>query len=138
MKTDNYKCVEFNVIENDSGSLISIEREYLPFIVKRAYYIYNVKENKARGFHAHKNLEQLLICVNGSCEISVCDGKEKKLIKLDNPYVGLYLKGLVWREMYNFTRDAVLLVLASDVYDELDYIRDYSEFMTIVNKETCR
>ncbi|HFS2031103.1 TPA: WxcM-like domain-containing protein, partial [Escherichia coli] len=66
------------------------------------------------------------------------DGKEKKLIKLDNPYVGLYLKGLVWREMYNFTRDAVLLVLASDVYDELDYIRDYSEFMTIVNKETCR
>ncbi|HFP0028396.1 TPA: WxcM-like domain-containing protein, partial [Escherichia coli] len=65
-------------------------------------------------------------------------GKEKKLIKLDNPYVGLYLKGLVWREMYNFTRDAVLLVLASDVYDELDYIRDYSEFMTIVNKETCR
>lgn len=123
---------KFNIIENATGNLISLEKGNLPFPIKRVYYIYNVKENESRGFHAHRQLEQVLICVKGSCDVLVNNGHAKKVIKLDDPSTGLYLKGLVWREMHNFSSDAVLLVLASDFYSESDYIRDYSDFLDLV------
>ena len=87
---------------------------------------YQRRNNKR--LHAHKNLEQVLICVNGSCEILLDDGKEKSIIKLENRNEGLFIEKMVWHEMFNFSADCVLIVLASDYYDEKDYIRDYNEF----------
>ena len=91
--------------------------------------MFDTKKDVRRGFHAHKALEQVLICIHGSCKIHLDDGKEKQEISLDVPYEGIYLKGAIWREMYNFSEDAVLMVLASEPYDESDYIRDYEEFL---------
>ena len=115
---------------DDRGQLVAIE-EYkdIPFRVKRVYYMYDTGEGVTRGFHAHKSLQQILICIHGSCKIRLDDGKEKKVIPLDKPYEGLYISNAVWREMFDFSPDAVLMVLASELYDEGDYIRNYDEFL---------
>ena len=115
---------------DDRGQLVAIE-EYkdIPFRVKRVYYMYDTGEGVTRGFHAHKSLQQILICIHGSCKIRLDDGKEKKVIPLDKPYEGLYISNAVWREMFDFSPDAVLMVLASQLYDEGDYIRNYGEFL---------
>ena len=124
-----YKKLTFLVRGDDRGNLISLEEnKNIPFDIKRVYYIFDNKEGVRRGFHAHKNLEQVLVCVNGSCEIWLDDGKEKSIIKLENRNEGLFIEKLVWREMFNFSADCVLMVLASDYYDEKDYIRDYNDF----------
>jgi len=83
----------------------------------------------SRGHHAHKSLEQILICIHGSCKILLDNGEEKKIVSLEKPYEGLYIKNNIWREMYDFSPDAVLMVLASDYYKEEDYIRNYEEFL---------
>lgn len=119
---------------DDRGMLVALE-EYndIPFEIKRVYYMYDTKTGVRRGFHAHKNLEQILICIHGSCKILLDNGKgEKKIISLEKPYEGLYISNEIWREMYDFSEDAVLLVLASELYREEDYIRDYNEFLDIV------
>lgn len=115
---------------DDRGQLVAIE-EYkdIPFRVKRVYYMYDTGEGVTRGFHAHKSLQQILICIHGSCKIRLDDGKEKKVIPLDKPYEGLYISNAIWREMFDFSPDAVLMVLASELYDEVDYIRNYDEFL---------
>ena len=87
-----------------------------------------------RGYHAHKSLEQILICIHGSCKILLDNGTEKKVVPLEKPYEGLYVANNMWREMYDFSFDAVLLVLASELYDESDYIRNYDKFLEYVNK----
>ena len=87
-----------------------------------------------RGYHAHKSLEQILICIHGSCKILLDNGTEKKVVPLEKPYEGLYVSNNMWREMYDFSPDAVLLVLASDFYDESDYIRNYDEFLKLIEK----
>ena len=86
-----------------------------------------------RGKHAHKSLEQILVCIHGSCKILLDDGREKKVIPLEKPYEGLYVPNNMWREMYDFSEDAVLMVLASDFYKENDYIRDYDQFVSYIN-----
>ena len=86
-----------------------------------------------RGFHSHKNLKQLLICINGSCKIHIDNGEETEEVLLDNPAEGLYLEHNIWREIYNFSPNAVLLVLASEVYDESDYIRNYDDFKKFIS-----
>ena len=91
--------------------------------------MYDTKEFVRRGYHAHRNLRQLLICVSGSCKLHLDDGKETKEIILDTPQKGLYLGKGIWREMYDFSPDAVLMSLASELYDENDYIRDYQQFI---------
>ena len=96
--------------------------------------MYNTVNNVIRGKHAHKNLEQILVCIHGSCKIKLDNGKEKKIIPLEKPYEGLYVAHNMWREMYDFSSDAVLLVLASEVYDASDYIREYDEFIHYVNE----
>ena len=116
--------------------LISLEEfNDIPFEIKRVYYIYDTKEGVHRGFHAHKSLEQILICIHGSCKVLLDNGREKKIISLEKPYEGLYISNHMWREMYDFSSDAVLMVLASEIYKEEDYIRSYDEFLKLVEKE---
>ena len=121
---------------DDRGQLVALEEfKDIPFKVKRIYYIYDTKDKVRRGFHAHKNLEQILLCVHGSCKIHLDNGYETEEITLDNPTEGLYIANNMWREMYDFSPDAVLLVLASELYDESDYIRNYNDFLEFVKGE---
>lgn len=115
---------------DNRGQLVALEEQKdIPFEIKRVYYMYDTGEGVHRGFHAHKSLEQILICIHGSCKILLDNGSEKKVVYLEKPYEGLYIANDMWREMYDFSPDAVLLVLASDFYFEEDYIRDYEEFL---------
>lgn len=130
-----YKKLDFKIYGDNRGSLISLEEnKNIPFKIKRVYYIFDTKEGVRRGFHAHKNLEQVLICINGSCDVLLDDGKEKTVIKLENRNEGIYLKKLIWHEMFNFSADCVLMALASDFYNEDDYIRDYQKFLNLIEK----
>ena len=121
---------------DDRGQLISLE-EYndIPFRIKRVYFMYDTEEGVIRGNHAHKKLQQILVCIHGSCKIRLDNGKEKKVVVLEKPYEGLYVSNDMWREMYDFSKDAVLLVFASEIYDEEDYIRDYDEFLQYVKND---
>ena len=120
---------------DERGQLISLE-EYndIPFQIKRVYYMYDTGKNVVRGKHAHKTLQQILVCVHGSCKVLLDNGKEKKIVLLEKPYEGLYISNDMWREMYDFSSDAVLMVFASEVYNESDYIRNYDEFIDFVNR----
>lgn len=130
------KKIKFTSFDDERGSLVAIEGiKNVPFEIKRIYYISKNKKNFRRGFHAHKNLKQVLICVNGSCMVHLDNGFETEEILLNNSAEGLYLENNIWREMYNFSDDAVLLVLASEYYDESDYIRKYDDFLKFINKE---
>lgn len=97
--------------------------------------MYDTIDGVRRGLHAHKSLEQILICIHGSCKILLDNGNEKKIVSLERPYEGLYVPNNMWREMYDFSKDAVLMVLASEVYNEDDYIRDYDTFLKMVNTD---
>lgn len=121
---------------DERGQLVALE-EYkdIPFEIKRVYYMYDTIEGVRRGFHAHKSLEQILICIHGTCKVLLDNGTEKKIVPLERPYEGLYIANNIWREMYDFSSDAVLMVLASDYYKEEDYIRDYQEFLEWSKKE---
>ena len=117
---------------DNRGQLIALEEfNDIPFQIKRVYYMYDTREGIVRGKHAHKNLEQILVCIHGSCKIRLDNGKERKVVPLEKPYEGVYVGSNMWREMYDFSPDAVLMVLASDVYEEIDYIRDYDEFLRL-------
>lgn len=120
---------------DNRGQLIALEEfNDIPFRIRRVYYMYDTAEGVVRGKHAHKSLEQILICIHGTCKILLDNGWEKKIVNLEKPYEGLYVANNMWREMYDFSPDAVLMVLASDVYDEKDYIRDYDEFLKFVKE----
>ena len=121
------------------GQLVAIEEgKDLPFVIRRVYYIYDTLADVRRGFHAHRNLEQILICVSGSCRIHLDDGHETAEVTLDKPNEGLYIANDMWREMYDFTEGAVLLVLASEYYDEADYIRNYDAFLEMIREKESR
>ena len=120
---------------DERGQLVALEENKdIPFKIKRVYYMYDTLPGVTRGYHAHKSLEQILICVHGSCKILLDNGEERKTVPLERPYEGLYVANNMWREMYDFSPDAVLMVLASELYDEEDYIRDYDEFLRFVKK----
>lgn len=126
-----------------SCSVIELKKEYLlggymlgignnkniPFQVKRCYYLYDVPNNKKRGAHAHKNLIQLMIAVSGSFDICLDDGLNKQRFTLNSPYQGLLIVPGIWRDLKNFSSEAICLVLTSELYDEADYIRNYDEFL---------
>ncbi|MCF7913167.1 MAG: FdtA/QdtA family cupin domain-containing protein [Candidatus Cloacimonetes bacterium] len=119
---DGYLCVAENAID-------------IPFSVQRVYYIYNLNNPEAvRGKHAHKELEQAIFCVNGSFELWLDDGLMQEQTTLDSPEKGVYMGAGVWHVMNNFSSDCVILVLASDFFDEQDYIRDYAEFKEFCHK----
>ena len=133
----NCRIINFKKIGNsDVGFLTALEENReIPFSIRRIYYVYDVPEEIKRGFHAHKRLEQILICLSGSVKIKVDNGNEKRIFELSDPSKGLYIGPGIWREMYDFSQSAVLLVLASEYYNESDYIRDYEEFLKIINIE---
>ena len=115
---------------DDRGSLVALEEENnIPFSIKRVYYIFDTKEGVRRGFHAHKKLKQVAIAIKGSCRFLLDDGTERIEVVLDNPAQGLLIESCIWREMYDFSSDCVLMVLADCHYDENDYIRDYDDFL---------
>jgi dTDP-4-dehydrorhamnose 3,5-epimerase-like enzyme len=118
-------------IPDGIDGIISVaeNQKHIPFDIKRVYYIYNLNNPAAvRGKHAHKELEQVLFCISGSCTIGLDDGTHTQTIRLDQPHVGVYLGKGLWHTMQDFSRDCIMLVLASDVYNEKDYIRDYETF----------
>ncbi|BEJ68309.1 WxcM-like domain-containing protein [Campylobacter coli] len=130
----NYKMLNFNAKSDNRGSLIALENlKEIPFEIKRIYYIYDTKPEFPRGAHAHRELEQVLIMMEGSCELVLNDGKNIKNIILNRPDMGIFIGKNMWREMKNFSYGAKLLVLASDFYNEKEYIRDYEEFLRNIN-----
>lgn len=125
--------ITFQKHGDNRGMLIALEaNKEIPFEIKRVYYMYDTLCDVRRGFHAHKMLQQILICVHGSCKIHLDNGYETKEVVLDKPYEGLYISNDIWREMYDFSPDAVLMVLASELYDESDYIRNYEKFIEYI------
>lgn len=132
----NYNLLDFKTLGDERGSLIAIEEGYnAPFDIKRVYYIFDTKNGVERGFHAHINLKQIAIAVKGSCTFVLDNGEKREEIVLDNPNQGLFIEGLIWREMKNFSEDCVLVVIASEHYDESDYIRDYTKFLELYNEK---
>ena len=133
---NSIKILTFKPLGNERGSLVALEgNKSVPFDIKRVYYIFGAEEGVSRGFHAHKELRQLAVCVSGSCRFMLDNGKDKKSIVLKNPDKGLLIGNMIWREMYDFSSDCVLMVLASDYYEESDYVRDYQEFIKEVENE---
>lgn len=124
------KLIPLQTHGDERGSLVALEEGHnIPFAIKRVYYMFKTKDGVRRGFHAHKQLKQVAIAVRGSCRFALDDGKERVEILLDNPAQGLLIESFMWREMYDFSDDCVLMVLADQHYDESDYIRDYNEFL---------
>ncbi|MGD2085697.1 MAG: FdtA/QdtA family cupin domain-containing protein [Candidatus Aminicenantes bacterium] len=125
------------IVDGIDGTIAVAENfNHIPFEIHRAYYIYNLGNPKAvRGKHAHKKLEQVLFCINGSCEIGLDDGENQQAVILDKPNIGVYLGAELWHTMKKFSDNCILLVLASDVYNEKDYIRCYDEFTDYISRK---
>lgn len=122
--------IDLPVLGDERGSLVALQRNRnIPFEIKRVYYIYGTQKGVARGFHAHKELKQVAICLSGSCRFVMDDGVQKNEVILNSPSQGLLIDVMQWHEMYDFSEDCILLVLASDIYDEADYIRNYNEYI---------
>lgn len=129
------KLLNFNEKGDERGKLVIVEgNQDVPFEIKRLFYIYGSDKDVVRGKHANRDSELVLINVSGSSKVMVTDGKEKQVIELTKPRQGVYLPKMVWKEMYDFSEDSVLLVLASTHYDGNEYIRDYDEFLERVEK----
>lgn len=135
-ETSGCRLLQFRAIGDERGWLTPLEQgREIPFVVRRTYLIYQTRAGISRGFHAHYALEQVVICVSGNCHFIVDDGRARHSYALDSPRTGLYVGPMMWREMHDFSPDCVLVVLASALYDENDYIRDYDEFRRLVNRE---
>ncbi|MFT6332615.1 MAG: dTDP-4-dehydrorhamnose 3,5-epimerase-like enzyme [Lentimonas sp.] len=129
------QILNFDIKGDERGNLISLEEnKNIPFDIKRVYYIFDTQDGVRRGFHAHKKLKQVLVCVSGSCKIMLDDGLKKRQIELNSPKEGLLIESMIWREMFDFSPDCVLMVLANNHYEEDDYIRDYEEFINILKE----
>jgi hypothetical protein len=127
------RVIKFQAIGDHRGWLTPLEEnKEIPFAVKRVYVIHGTLIDISRGFHAHRDLEQLAICVSGYCTFITDDGQRRQEFILDTPNKGLYMKSMIWREMHHFSPDCVLVVLASRLYDPSDYVRDYAEFKRLV------
>jgi hypothetical protein len=116
-------------IHNRAGNITPVENNvHTPFAVKRIYYLYDIPGGESRAAHGHRQLEQVIVAASGSFDVHLDDGINKKTIQLNRPYVGLHIKPGIWRDISNFSSGAICLVLASELYDELDYLRDYNDF----------
>lgn len=131
----NCKIVNFNEITDHRGKMIPIEYpKQLEFPLKRIYYIFDVKDGVRRGYHSHNDLEQILIAVHGKVKVLIKTPYEEEIVELDSPNKGLYIGPMIWREMFDFENEAVLVVLASREYDENDYIRDWNDYLETAKK----
>ncbi|MFY0482909.1 sugar 3,4-ketoisomerase [Flavobacterium sp. PLA-1-15] len=126
---NNIQLINLPVVEDSRGNLAFIQEEYIPFSFKRVYYLFDVPSTSARGGHSHILQNELIISLSGSFEVIVDDGTTKKSFLLNKPNIGLHIPTGLWRELENFSSGAVCLVIAEDIFDEADYIRDYDEFL---------
>ena len=134
MKASIYNCnvIELPKIHNRAGNITPLHGGIeIPFGIKRVYYLYDVPGGETRGGHAHRMLHQLIVAASGSFDVTIDDGTTKKTVTLNRPNFGLYIIPGIWRDLHNFSSGAVLLVLASDNYDEKDYIREYDDFLNL-------
>ncbi|MCI9674688.1 MAG: WxcM-like domain-containing protein [Lachnospiraceae bacterium] len=134
---EQYKLIEFADLGDERGNLVVIEGEGmdLPFDIKRVFYIYGSDSTVIRGQHANRETEFLLVNVSGSSKVRVDNGDESAVIELNRPRMGLYLSSMLWKDMYDFSEDSVLLVLASRHYDEKEYIRDYGIYLQVLKEK---
>jgi acetyltransferase-like isoleucine patch superfamily enzyme len=123
-----------NLGDERGGLVVAEASKNIPFKVNRIYYIFDAKPDIPRGFHAHKELHQVAFCIKGKCRMIMDNGSEKQEVWMDQANKGLRIPPLVWHEMHDFSEDCVLLVLASEYYDESDYIRSYDEFLSVINR----
>lgn len=131
------KCriINFNDLGDERGKLVVIEgNQSIPFEIKRVFYIYGSDNEVVRGQHANRESEFVLINVAGTSKVRIADGNEELIVELNKPRMGVYIPKMVWKDMYDFSSDSVLLVLASTHYDDKEYIRDYNEYVNEVNK----
>ena len=130
MSIHDCKIVQLPKIQDQRGNLTFIESDrHAPFDIKRVYYLYDVPGGSSRAAHGHKKLQQLMIAMSGSFDVTLDDGHEKKTFHLNRSYFGLYIPAMMWRDLDNFSSGAVCMVLASEYYDEEDYFREYAEFI---------
>lgn len=135
MKASVYECsiVHLPKIHNQAGNITALENnKNIPFDIKRVYYLYDVPGGAERGGHGHKKLEQFIIALSGSFDVLIDDGTSKKIVHLDRPYIGLHIIPGIWRELLNFSSGAICLVLASEKYEESDYLRDFEAFKNYI------
>jgi dTDP-4-dehydrorhamnose 3,5-epimerase-like enzyme len=126
--------LNFKSLGDHRGNLVAIEgNKNIPFDIRRVYYMTDMDASLPRGFHAHHKLQQVAICIKGSCKFVMDDGQNKEEVVLDDPHTGLLIDLMIWHEMYDFSSDCVLMVVASDVYDEGDYIRGYADFCQLAS-----
>ena len=140
LTTPNWKLLDLPIIKEPRGNLTFVEGcgRHLPFDIKRMYYLYDIPTDAERGAHGHKKLQQLILAISGSFEILLDNGSVKEVFHLRKPWQGLYIQEGTWREIRNFSAGAVCVVLASDYYDEEDYLRDYDSFLNFVgSKKAC-
>ncbi|MBE1205361.1 sugar 3,4-ketoisomerase [Aminobacter carboxidus] len=137
MSIDKCHIVDLPKIADSRGNLTFIEgQRHVPFDIRRVYYLYDVPGGAERGGHAHKQLSQLIVAMAGSFDIVINDGIKEKRIHLNRSYKGLYICPMIWRELDNFSSGAVCMVLASNLYDESDYYREYSTFLEAIQGKT--
>jgi hypothetical protein len=128
--------LHFPRIQDRAGNITPVQNGIeVPFDVKRIYYLYDIPGGEDRGAHAHKSLQQLIIAASGSFDITIDDGRNKKTVQLNRPYIGLHIRPGMWRNISNFSSGAICLVLASELYDRSDYLRTYDEFLNYVNEK---
>ena len=121
--------IHLNRIHNRAGNITPVENNiHIPFAVKRVYYLYDIPGGESRAAHGHKQLEQFIVAASGSFDITIDDGINKKTVQLNRPYIGLHIQPGIWRDISNFSSGAICLVLASMLYTEADYLREYKQF----------
>jgi len=133
LKNNGIQILSIPKIEDRRGNLSVIENDIVPFDIKRVYYLYDVPSGSERGGHAHKELKEFLVALSGSFDVVLKDGEEQEIVTLNKPYEGLLINPGIWRELQNFSSGSVCLVVASEVYIEEDYIRDFDEFLEYSN-----
>ncbi|ECW7655064.1 WxcM-like domain-containing protein [Campylobacter coli] len=131
-KKINCKLINLKYFDDKNSTLIAIEKQVnCPFEIKRIFYIFDVPKNTIRGEHANLNSEFFFIALKGECKIKADNGKKQKVFILNNPKQGLYMDKMLWKQMYDFSKDCILLVLSNTLYDANEYIRDYNEFLKV-------
>lgn len=133
---EKIKIISFNDFGDERGKLVVIEGgKVIPFDIQRVFYIYDSDATVIRGQHANRNSEFVLINVAGTSKVRITDGEEVVVVELNKPMMGVYIPKMIWKDMYDFSKDSVLLVLASTHYDGEEYIRDYNEYLKIIRRE---
>ena len=134
MSLGDCRIIQLPKIVDSRGNLTFVEGgNHIPFDIKRVYYLYDVPGGASRAAHGHKALHQLMICMSGAFDVTLDDGRDKQKFHLNRSYYGLYIPPMIWRDLDNFSTGAISMVLASDIYDEADYFRNYEDFLAAIN-----